>query len=49
MVIFRKTYGWRKKSDRISYSQFEEGTRIDRRNVGRTLRRMVVLDYNRVG
>jgi phage replication O-like protein O len=35
--ILRKTYGWNKKSDRISYSQFQESTGIDRRHVGRSL------------
>ena len=34
--ILRKTYGWHKKTDRISYSQFEE-TGIDRRHISRTL------------
>ena len=36
-VIFRKTYGWNKKTDRISYSQFSEATGIDRRHIGRAL------------
>jgi len=36
-VVFRKTYGWNKKADRISYSQFEEATGIDRRHIGRGL------------
>lgn len=40
--IFRKTYGWNKKSDRISYSQFEEVTHIDRRNIGRTIKILLV-------
>jgi len=35
--ILRKTYGWNKKTDRISYSQFQEVTGIDRRHVGRSL------------
>ena len=36
--IIRKTYGWRKKEDKISYSQIAEITDIkDIRNVGRTL------------
>jgi phage replication O-like protein O len=34
--ILRKTYGWNKKSDRISYTQFEE-TGITRRHIARTL------------
>src|SRR5271157_4386682 len=36
-VIFRKTYGWHKKTDRISYSQFEADTGIDRRHIGRAI------------
>jgi len=39
--IFRKTYGWNKKSDRISYSQFQEVTGMDRRHLGRTLRLLI--------
>jgi phage replication O-like protein O len=39
--IFRKTYGWHKKSDRISYTQFEEGTGLWRQNIGRALKRLI--------
>ncbi len=39
--IFRKTYGWHKKLDQISYSQFEESTNMDRRHIGRTLKLLV--------
>ncbi len=35
--ILRKTYGWNKKTDRISYSQFQAATGIDHRHIGRTL------------
>ena len=35
--IIRKTYGYRKKVDRISFSQYTEGTGIDRRHIGRVL------------
>ncbi|MFA5377229.1 MAG: replication protein [Dehalococcoidia bacterium] len=35
--ILRKTYGWNKKTDRISYSQFEEFTGMKRRHIGRTI------------
>ena len=47
--LLRKTYGWNKKSDWISQSQFSKGLRLDRRLVHRTLkklsteRRMVVI------
>jgi len=37
--IFRQTYGWHKKTDRISYTQFEQ-TGLDRRNIGRTIRKL---------
>jgi len=36
-VIIRKTYGWQKKSDQISLSQFSILTGIDRSNVCRAL------------
>jgi phage replication O-like protein O len=35
--VLRQTYGWHKKSDRISYSQFEDFTLIDRRHIGRAI------------
>lgn len=40
-ALFRKTYGWHKKTDRISITQFQEITRMDRRNVHRTLSKLV--------
>lgn len=39
--ILRKTYGWNKKTDRISHSQFSSGTGIERRNVGRALNSLI--------
>lgn len=39
--ILRKTWGWHKKMDRISYSQFEEGTGINRRHLGPTIKRLI--------
>jgi phage replication O-like protein O len=41
-VIFRKTYGWHKKADRISYTQFEEATGIGRWHINRALRRLAM-------
>lgn len=45
-VILRKTYGWKKKTDRISYSQFEEMTGVNRRHIsdalGSLIRRKIV-------
>ena len=39
--VLRKTYGWHKKIDRISYSQFEEGTGIHRRHLGPTIKKLI--------
>ena len=39
--ILRKTYGWHKKEDWISNSQFVEGTGISRQNVNRTLKKLM--------
>ena len=38
--ILRKTYGWQKKTDWISLSQFSKGTGLDKRHVHRTLKRL---------
>lgn len=38
--IIRLTYGWHKKADRISFSQFERGTGIDRRAIARALKNL---------
>lgn len=38
MHIWRKTYGWNKKEDRIANSQFSEETGIPRPHITRTLR-----------
>lgn len=39
--LFRKTYGWSKKSDLISLSQFVDATRISKPNIVHTLNRLV--------
>jgi len=39
-AILRKTYGWHKESDTISFTQFEQLTGMDRRHVGRTLNKL---------
>ncbi len=41
LVIIRKTYGWQKKSDFISLSQFAVMTSINRSNVCRALKRLL--------
>jgi len=41
LFLLRKTYGWNKKSDIISLSQFEDGTGLDRRHVARTIKRLL--------
>jgi len=40
-IIFRKTYGWKKKVDRISLSQFAESTNISIPHICRSLKKMV--------
>jgi len=40
-AVFRKTYGWHKKTDHISYSQFQEMTGLDKRHIGAPLQRLI--------
>uniref|UniRef100_A0A6H2A2R2 Putative DNA replication initiation protein n=1 Tax=viral metagenome TaxID=1070528 RepID=A0A6H2A2R2_9ZZZZ len=40
-AIVRKTYGWHKKADLISYSQLEELTGLDRRHIARTIKSLI--------
>lgn len=40
-ALWRKTYGWHKKTDHISYSQWEDLTGLHSRHIGRTLSRLV--------
>ena len=40
-ALFRKTYGWHKKTDQISITQFQEITGMDRRHVHRTLSQLI--------
>jgi len=40
-VILRKTYGWHKKMDFISITQFEKCTKLKRRHVVRSLQRLL--------
>ncbi|MBN2073624.1 MAG: replication protein [Actinobacteria bacterium] len=37
LYIMRKTFGWGKNEDAISYTQFEDATGISRRHIGRAL------------
>ena len=39
--LLRKTYGWNKKSDWISQSQFSKGMELDRRHVHRTIKSLL--------
>jgi len=39
-AVCRKTYGWRKKIDRISYSQIAEITKLHPKNVARVMRNL---------
>jgi len=43
--LLRKTYGWGKKSDRISYTQWEVGTHLKRWHIARTIKRLI---YRRI-
>jgi phage replication O-like protein O len=40
MVLFRKTYGWGKKFDKIPLMQFEMAAKLERRCVTRTLKKL---------
>ncbi len=40
-AILRKTYGWNKTSDKISYGQFTKMTGIQHSNVARTLKSLI--------
>ena len=39
-VIFRKTFGWHKKKDKIAFSHFEKATGLYRWSIQRTLQRL---------
>jgi phage replication O-like protein O len=41
LVVFRKTYGFQKKKDKISLSQFQKFTNMNRANVVRTIKTLV--------
>ena len=53
-VIWRKTYGWHKKEDQISVTQFQKATELHRRHVQRTIKRLIERNiiaskgYNRI-
>ena len=40
-AILRQTYGWNRKEDKISYTQFCQKTGLDRRHVGRELKSLI--------
>jgi len=40
LFLMRKTFGWQKKSDRISLSQFEKGTGVGRANIVEALKQL---------
>ena len=42
--ILRKTYGWHKKEDSISLTQFEKGTGLERNQVCRGLRKLLQMN-----
>jgi phage replication O-like protein O len=39
--IVRKTFGWHKSTDRVSFTQFEEATGVARAHIGRTLKHLI--------
>lgn len=41
-AVLRKSYGWHKKTDRISYTQFEQLTGLNRRHVATALKRLII-------
>lgn len=41
LFIIRKTYGYHKKQDRISFTQFESGTGISRQTINKTIKNLV--------
>jgi phage replication O-like protein O len=41
LFIFRKTYGFNKKVDSISLTQFEKATNVDRRHIHRAIKELV--------
>ena len=41
LAVVRKTYGWAKKADRISHSQFQELTDLKRQHVSRALNSLI--------
>ncbi len=41
LFIIRKTYGYQKKQDRISFTQFEKGTGISRQTINKTIKNLV--------
>jgi len=41
LFILRKTYGYHKKQDRISFTQFEKGTGISRQTINKTIKNLI--------
>lgn len=41
LFIIRKTYGYQKKQDRISFTQFEKSTGISRQTINKTIKNLV--------
>lgn len=42
LFVIRKTYGWNKKEDQISLTQFEQATNLSRPTVVKTLKNLVI-------
>ena len=41
LFIIRKTYGYNKKQDRISFTQFEKATRLSRPTINKTIKNLI--------
>lgn len=42
IFVIRKTYGWNKKSDIISFSQFHKGTGLSKTTINKTLKNLIL-------
>lgn len=41
LFVIRKTWGWQKTQDKISFSQFEQGTGLSRATINKTLKNLI--------
>ena len=43
-AVFRKTYGWNKREDKISLSQFEKMTGLARPSICRAIKKLLIMN-----